>query len=336
MTIMRQEPQLVVDGLDALPEPQFVVDGLSGGFGADAAMPTEADLGMTGEQFAWHLAGLLGELDWLDREFPILLNQCLTEHGPGASSEALEMVTGISVPVPLCRAGQVDKYATLISGAASVIALTDLVLTPQWRSWVVDREHRDPASIAYRVSGLWMNAPGAVQPNGQPMTAAFRAGWAQKVQDWYKLVADFVTGGSNEMQADLNYRYEAAVEEMNFWDNLSILYDWPIRLIEAALHWLGEFAKRALAALGDAAAAVAGVGASALWAIIKPLLLPAALVGTGLVVYYYRQDIADTVSVKVFKRDPADVRAERVSKREAKARKDAAATQMLIKTAGKV
>lgn len=288
------------------------------GFGADeaeaSAIPPEAgktDIaplasqpGMTGEQFAWHLTALCGMLRWLSRQFPILAEQCRS--GVGGTERVFPGVPGVIPSVTwhedLCPPGYLEQYQQLIDESHDVVALTNQVLGPNWQDWTV---YKDAVQIAYRLSGLWLTENGATMPDGRPVTPAFRDGWPAVAQGWYNTVASFVSLGQDVMDADLSYREQVARIEMNFWSHLRRIYAWPQEVFASALNYLGDFAKAAIAAILHAAGDIGGAAAeglaSALWKILKPLIIPALLVGAGFGVYHYRHQIAGSFERKAFK-----------------------------------
>ena len=153
---------------------------------------------------------------------------------------------------------------------ADAMAALDRNLGEDWR--IVGVEHKNTAAMIYRLRKL-------------PPTLA---------QSLYNVVALTLDHAYITIDADAAYRIGMAEAERRFWQRLgSALKEFallPVNAFTGLLNLAGESLARAAGGAGEALSKM-------LWAAIKPLLVPIALVGGGYVLYRYysKRDTSRTV-----------------------------------------
>jgi hypothetical protein len=95
-------------------------------------------------------------------------------------------------------------------------------------------------------------------------------------QSWYKTVAVTLPIGFNAMKRSLDVRLELAEADLHWWETILAILNVPGRLVGAL---------------------TSGAG-SLVWDILKPLILPAALIAGGYVLYRVMQRSPGTSRVK--------------------------------------
>ena len=162
--------------------------------------------------------------------------------------------------------GVVDTVIMIARATAAVALVSNAVAASvdvvgrDWPNLVLDR--RNAAVVAQRLSKADPSA----------------------VQRWYSTVTQSIGPSFDLIQAQLDEELRVAVEDMQFWATIDALRQLPLTLLKNALTWLGEFARDVLGTAAD-------VVASTFWDLVKPLILPALLVGAAYVGWTQRHRI---------------------------------------------
>lgn len=212
----------------------------------------EALRGMTGEQYALHFQYVLRAIKRLSWKVPQTAREIQQGTYTGGVVDAVVMAA---------------RAAAAMALTSNAVAAAVDVIGRDWTGFVVDR--RGAAVIALRLSKADPSA----------------------VQDWYLRTTQAIREGFDLIQARLDEELRAAVDDMEFWARIDALRRLPLTVFENMLLWLGQFAGSVLGAAGEGAGAAAEGIASLIWSVVKPLLLPAALVGVAYIGWTQRYRI---------------------------------------------
>jgi len=233
--------------------------------------------GMTGEQYAEHFRRCLWALDYLSRNLPrvsddaraFTMDRCMAASG-------VSWTSGVAwaLQSAICQRMAANPPATIadeaIKWVADAVAYTVSVLGEDWR--VVGVEHKNAAAIAYRL--------GKLDP--------------AKAQEWYRYVSVTITNSFAVIRSEYEMQYTVVGIQANAVDFLDVLLR-ILHLPVEAFNWIvkkaGEWAQSMLEAIGEGLGHVGEGLASAIWKVVKPLLLPAALVGIAYVGWTQRHRI---------------------------------------------
>ena len=233
---------------------------------------------MTGEQFAWHLVGVLHLLNRLPRILGAIAgtipDACRTEMEARVARLTYPIdpsaLVGSDVSaedVAACAEGRVDRLLGWIKSIEYEADITNLVLGPDWRDVGVD--HRNAAAVAYRL--------GAVEPI--------------RAKRWYEGVTSMIAVAQGSIRSELDHELELAQIDLAFWIHVDEVSNWPLTVLRTMLEELGKFAAAVAEAAGGAIGAAGEGLAAGLWKAVKPLILPALLVGAGYVAWTMRYQI---------------------------------------------
>ena len=229
----------------------------------ETPVTTEEVQAMTGEQFAWHIQHMLWGLNRLMTEVPrrvAAASAVCNNMGGGPVAESMRV---------LCHEQNADFYASYAAIQAVLDHAHRVTITTLGSDWYqVGVESRNAVAIASRLG------------NTDPAAA----------KSWYTTVADALHRGHAAIGADLDEQLIRATAEMNFWGRMLAIGLLPLTAFEVLLAGLALFAAGIARAVGAGVGAVGAGILSGLWKAVKPLIIPALVVGTGAVLYLHNKD----------------------------------------------